>query len=89
MPRYAPGRTVAQVHSDGHIERQGVGDFDGDGWSDILVTRLMWQTTDAYEISILLNGPETGFRDATAELFDGPIPKHALGSGCIDFRRAA
>jgi len=76
IPRYGGWQDLVFLpEAKGDIEILEPGDFDGDGWTDVLVARIIWQTPEALEISILLNDPEQGLRDATLELFEGPVTK--------------
>lgn len=75
IPRFTDRQHLLDVTTPAYAEWLQVGDLDGDGWSDVMVARLVWKTTDAYEISILLNDPESGLRDGTLEMFDGPVTK--------------
>ena len=77
LPSHArPALLVATDSSDrGGVATEDSADFNGDGLVDVVITRHNWRTFDTYALLVLLNNGRGGFKDGTAEIFDGPPPR--------------
>lgn len=75
QPSFGPLRPVATLTPGGSLLDLTNADFTGDGRQDVLALRGRWASTQAYPIAILVNDRRGGFRDRTARLFDGPVPR--------------
>ncbi|MEY2432396.1 MAG: hypothetical protein QOC92_2121, partial [Acidimicrobiaceae bacterium] len=85
VPTFAPRRDVAAITPSSEGERTSVvafsvaelaaGDLTGDGVADLVVTHLRWSSIDTYPLTILVSDGRGNLRDATGELFDGPVPR--------------
>jgi hypothetical protein len=75
LPVFDEDRLLLTIYPDGAIERIRTADMNGDGWTDVIVARLIFQTLTTHEISILLNDQQGGLVDATQTVFEGPVPK--------------
>jgi len=56
------------------VESIATGDLNGDGWTDALVARMVFQSPESYPIEILLGDAE-GLSVATSELFGDEVPE--------------
>jgi hypothetical protein len=76
LPRYGDRHTILQVNETAETYEAfpTVGDFNGDGLSDILITRLQFQTDAIFALDILLNDGNGGMTLATSEIFSGSAP---------------
>ncbi|MCB9432423.1 MAG: VCBS repeat-containing protein [Ardenticatenaceae bacterium] len=50
------------------------GDFNGDGLDDVVITKLSFQTTETYELEILVNDGNGRLQLATPNIFQGDLP---------------
>lgn len=85
VPAFGPRQDVAMVtplpageRTSGvqlSVEELAAGDLTGDGVADLVVTHVRWSSIETYPITILANDGRGNWRDATAELFDGPVPR--------------
>ena len=56
LPRFAlPEMLVLELDRPPGLDMIHTGDFDGNGWTDVVVARLDFGTTRTFEIDILLN----------------------------------
>jgi hypothetical protein len=74
-PVFDEDRLQLTIETRAGIERHATADLNGDGWTDAIITRMIWQTLEMFEITILLNDQQGGLVDATDEIFQGPIPE--------------
>jgi hypothetical protein len=74
-PHSAEGEVVAQIAPSGYLDDMATADLNGDGLTDVLLTRANYQTTETYEISTLLNQGMGIFKSGASVLFSGSIPK--------------
>lgn len=64
---------VAALHPTGDTDVPfGFGALTGDGWSDVVVLRGVFQSPAPHEIAFLLPGSRRGVRDGTSQIIDGP-----------------
>jgi len=75
LPEFDEDRLLLTIDTVAGIERLRTADLNGDGWTDEIVARLIFQTLEVFEISILLNDQQGGLVDATHEVFEGPVSK--------------
>ena len=75
LPVFGPERPLLTIDTAASIERLATADLNGDGWTDAIVTRIIWATPQSFEITILLNDQQGGLVDATHDIFEGPVPK--------------
>lgn len=84
-PTFGPRRDVAMVTPSPEgkrtsnislsVQELAAGDLTGDGVADLVVTHVRWSSVETYPLTILANDGRGRWRDATAELFDGPVPR--------------
>ena len=74
-PAFGPLRPVATLRPGGSLLDLTNADFTGDGRQDVLALRGHWASTRTYPIAVLTNDRTGRFRDRTAALFDGPVPR--------------
>lgn len=69
------------------VAELAAGDLTGDGIEDLVVTHLRWSSVETYPLTIVVGDGHGSWRDATAELFDGPVPRtqHARQTVLADF----
>lgn len=78
-PRFAPPQVVATASGVGGLSEQEIGDLNGDGVSDIVVTRLAFPIAHAtFPLGIFLGNGRGGFVDGSS-MFAGPIPRTQHG----------
>jgi hypothetical protein len=75
LPVFGPERPLLTIDTAASIEWLATADLNGDGWTDAIVVRNIFQTLQSFEISILLNDQRGGLVDATHQVFDGPVPR--------------
>ena len=75
LPRFDQDPLLLTIDTDGDLNQLWAADWNGDGWTDVVVARLVFQTAETFEISILLNDRQGGLVDATQQVFDGPVPE--------------
>ena len=83
--RFGPRREVARLEPSPAGERSSAvqlsvaelaaGDLTGDGIPDLVVTHLRWSSAETYPLTILVGDGRGNVRDATMDLFDGPVPR--------------
>jgi len=57
------------------IPTTAVGDFNGDGLDDVLVTRAAWPTAETFAVLLLVNDGYGRLVDGTATTWEGPVPR--------------
>jgi VCBS repeat protein len=72
---FGSARLVATVSTSALFQEIGAADVTGDGNVDIVVTRIVPNRPELQRLSILVGNGRGGFRDATAEVFEGPVPQ--------------
>ncbi len=75
LPRFDEGRELFSIDTDAGISLLRSADLNGDGWTDAIVARLIFQTSEVLEIDIFLNDQQGQLVRATGEVFTGEIPK--------------
>jgi len=75
LPEFDEDQLLLTIDTDAGIERLRTADLNGDGWTDAIVARMIWQTLTTHEISILLNDQQGGLVDGTQTVFEGSIPE--------------
>jgi hypothetical protein len=55
LPVFDEDRLLLIIDTDAGLERLRTADLNGDGWTDVIVARLIFQTATTHEISVLLN----------------------------------
>ncbi len=74
LPLWDQDQLLLEIDTEGGLERMATGDVNGDGWTDAVVARTIWQTERLFEISILVNDQQGGLVDGTRDIFVGPVP---------------
>jgi hypothetical protein len=78
-PVFGPAKTVAAVTGVGASTEQETGDVNGDGYVDLIVTRLAFPLAHrTFPIGVFLGDGRGGFRDGSS-LFSGDIPRTQHG----------
>jgi hypothetical protein len=75
LPAFDEDRLLLTIDTEGDLEQLRTADLNGDGWTDAIVARLIYQTLETFEVGILLNDQQGGLVDATQEVFEGPVPR--------------
>ena len=74
-PRFGAWQQVATSPPGGSVQELATGDVTGDGLVDVVVTRIDFNSAQTFPIEILVNDGRGGFRDQTAQLFEGLVPR--------------
>jgi hypothetical protein len=77
LPRYGEHQFILRVNDTGPYEYEPFvtpADFNGDGLEDIVITKMTFQTTETYELDILLNDGNGSLVLATSGVFLGTVP---------------
>lgn len=77
LPRYGEHQFILRVNDTNPYEYEPSvtsADFDGDGLEDVVITRMTFQTTETYELDILLNAGNGSLVLATSSVFSGTVP---------------
>ena len=77
LPRYGEPQFILRVNDwspQGYEPFLTSGDFNGDGLEDVVITKMTFQTTETYELDILLNDGNGGMTLATSGIFSGTVP---------------
>lgn len=75
LPEFGNDELLLTLETDAAIERIRTADLNGDGWTDVIVARMIFQTSTTHEVVILLNDQQGGLVDGTQSIFDGLVPK--------------
>jgi FG-GAP-like repeat len=78
LPRFAPAELLAS-QADAPVSNVAAADLNCDGLQDLLVTRLLFRTDTTEPVSVFVNDGHGGFRDETASLFVGAVPRTTHG----------
>jgi hypothetical protein len=73
IPRFSQPTTPLQQDVPAAADEIASGDFNGDGLTDVIITRLGEEGT-TYPVTILINKGDGRFVDATKTVFNGPPP---------------
>jgi len=77
LPRYGEPQFILRVNETnpyGYEPFVTSADFNGDGFDDIVITKMTFQTTETYELDILLNDGNGSMMLATSSVFSGTVP---------------
>jgi hypothetical protein len=77
LPRYGEPQFILRVNDTGPHEYEPFvtsADFNGDGLEDVVITKMTFQTTETYELDILLNDGNGSLVLATSSIFSGTVP---------------
>jgi hypothetical protein len=76
LPRYGERESILQVNNTNEYYEAypTTGDFNNDGLTDIVITRLQFQTDNTFGLDILLNDGHGGMDLATSKIFAGSAP---------------
>jgi hypothetical protein len=88
LPRFiVPDELVLELDRPAGLDMVHTGDFDGDGWTDLVVARLEFGTSKTFEIDILLNDGNGHLEDGTLSFFSSSVPRvqHAREFVVADF----
>jgi hypothetical protein len=75
MSVYAQPQMVLELTPPAYFVNWAFGDFNTDGFTDILVARGSWQTSETFGVDVLLNDGIGGLSQATEAAFDGSVPR--------------
>ncbi len=72
LPRFVlPEELVLEPDRPAGLDMVHIGDFDGNGWTDLVVARLAFGTTRTFAIDVLLNDGRCHLEDGTSRLGQG------------------
>jgi len=77
LPRYGEHQFILRVNDTSPYEYEPFltsADLNGDGLEDVVITKLTFQTTETYELDILLNDGNGSLVLATSSVFSGAVP---------------
>jgi hypothetical protein len=77
LPRYGEHQFILRVNDTapyGYEPSVTSADFNGDGLEDVVITKMTFQTTETYELDILLNDGNGSLVLAASSIFSGTIP---------------
>jgi hypothetical protein len=77
IPTYGDYDYLLQIDQQDNEWREAfpvAGDVNGDGFADIVVARLKFETSATYPLDVLLNDGRGGLILATSSIFSGPVP---------------
>lgn len=78
-PVFGPPRLVATATGVGGMTEQEIGDINGDGVSDLVVTRIAFPIAHStFPVGVFLGDGRGGYRDGSS-LFTGPTPRTQHG----------
>lgn len=75
LPRYSGLNEFLHLNPPADLWWVDSADFNDDGFPDILLSRGVFQSGEAFEIDILLNDGKGAFQVGTSDVFSGEIPK--------------
>ena len=75
LPLFGPERVLLTIDTPASIELLRTADLNGDAWTDAIVARMVWESLQTFEITILLNDQQGGLVDATHQVFEGPVTR--------------
>lgn len=74
LPRYSDPQLIFQLNRTAYIADMASADFNGDGLMDVVITRLKFQTSETFELDILLNDGNGSLVLGTSTVFSGTVP---------------
>ena len=74
LPLFANDQLLLTITTEAALERMAAADLNGDGWPDVVIARIIFQSATSHEISILLNDRHGGLYDGTQTVFNDPPP---------------
>ncbi len=74
LPRYGEPEVVLTLHRPTDLKHMVSADFNDDGWPDVILSRALWQSTETFELDVLLNDGHENLMLGTDEVFSGTVP---------------
>jgi hypothetical protein len=74
LPRYSEPELILTLNRPTDLHHMVSADFNGDGWPDVVLARAYWQSTETFELDILLNDGFGNLVLGTSEVFSGTVP---------------
>jgi hypothetical protein len=74
LPVYGEPEQVHTLYPPTDLHHVVSADFNGDGWSDALLARALWQSDEVFELDILLNDGDGSLALGTTGVFSGAVP---------------
>jgi hypothetical protein len=74
LPRYSEPELILTLNRPTDLHHIVSADFNGDGWPDVVLARAYWQSTETFELDILLNDGNGNLVLGTSEVFSGTVP---------------
>ena len=77
LPEYGAAANAGVIPTDGPqgVNFLAVGDFNGDGRDDVMVVRVLYQSSRTFQVVVLVNQGNGTFVDQTSSVFDGAPPQ--------------
>jgi hypothetical protein len=74
LPHYSEPEVILTLYPPTDLHHMVSADFNGDGWPDVVLARAFWQSTETYELDVLLNDGGGNLVLGTSQVFSGTVP---------------
>jgi hypothetical protein len=74
LPHYSEPEHILNLYPPTDLHHVVSADFNGDGWPDVVLARAYWQSTETFELDVLLNDGGGNLVLGTSEVFSGTVP---------------
>lgn len=74
LPQYSEPETILTLNRPTDLHHMVSADFNDDGWPDVVLARAHAETTETYELDILLNDGSGNLVLGTSQVFSGTVP---------------
>jgi hypothetical protein len=74
LPHYSEPEEMLTLYPPTDLHHMVSADFNDDGWPDVVLARAYWQSTETFELDVLLNDGGGNLVLGTSEVFSGTVP---------------
>jgi len=74
LPQYSEPEEMLTLYPPSDLHHMVSADFNDDGWPDVILARAFWQSTETFELDVLLNDGGGNLVLGTSEVFSGTVP---------------